>query len=467
MVASARWCGALIVLLSLYIMVSFGQSLPDLRLDAYPAVSREPIAQALADARAHPDDAARVGELGMVLQAWEQWETATVVYTRAQSLDRRYDWYYLAGVANARLGRHAEAAALFGQAVALAPTSLPARLALADALFDSGAAEASEQQYRSLINEPAAEPHARYGLGRLLAARGDNEEALEEFNRAVALFPDFGAAWYAKGLALRNLNRLDEAKQGLVRAQQLGALWPGVEDPVLARVRALRDDPSAHLNRGVALDRQGDLAGAIREHEAAVAIDPMLVQAHVNLIALYGKQGDAARAEAHYREAVRLGSGVAEAHFNYGLLLMQQHRDAEAEAALRRAVELNPEHARAWNNLGQIAERSGKLAEGLTDYRHAVEQAPSDTGIRFNLARMLIATAQYKEAIPQFEALSATEGPARPRFVFGLATAWVLSGDIAKGRQYALEARALAAEQGQADLVAAIDRDLAKLPQQQ
>jgi hypothetical protein len=41
----------------------------------------------------------------------------------------------------------------------------------------------------------------------------------------------------------------------------------------------------------------------------------------------------------------------------------------------------------------------------------------------------------------------------------------VHAGDLGKGRQYAAEARALAAAKGQLDLVAAIDRQLAGLPQ--
>jgi hypothetical protein len=77
---------------------------------------------------------------------------------------------------------------------------------------------------------------------------------------------------------------------------------------------------------------------------------------------------------------------------------------------------------------------------------------------------MLIAMRHLPEAVTHFEVLAETEGPDQPRYTYGLATAWVLSGDIAKGRQLALEARAQAAARNQADLVAAIDSDLARLP---
>ena len=66
--------------------------------------------------------------------------------------------------------------------------------------------------------------------------------------------------------------------------------------------------------------------------------------------------------------------------------------------------------------------------------------------------------------MPHFEALASADAP-DPRHVYGLATALVLSGDVPGGRAYALRARALAASQGQTEMVAAIDRDLARLPQ--
>ena len=79
----------------------------------------------------------------MLLHAWEQYQTASLVYARAAAADRRFDWFYLAGLVRARLARHIEAAKLLRQAVTLDPTSVPARLALADALFASDEIDAA------------------------------------------------------------------------------------------------------------------------------------------------------------------------------------------------------------------------------------------------------------------------------------------------------------------------------------
>jgi tetratricopeptide (TPR) repeat protein len=266
-------------------------------------------------------------------------------------------------------------------------------------------------------------------------------------------------------MAQRNAGQVDAARQSLARAQQYGARWPSVDDPVMARVRALRDGATSRAERGLALQKQGDVAGAIVEYEAAVAADPNLGSAHVNLIALYARQQDWAKAEAHYTAAVKAGTALAEAHFNYGTCLaMQGKKDAAAEA-YRKALAVNPQYAGAWSGLGQLAEMDGRLSEAESSYRKAAEQAPADPAIRFNIARMLIATQRYRDAITELEPAIAVDHPDRARFLFGLSTAHVLAGDIAEGRRYGVQALDLATSRGQTDLAAAIQRNLEKLPQ--
>ena len=102
-------------------------------------------------------------------------------------------------------------------------------------------------------------------------------------------------------MVLRGLGRSDEARKAVERAQKFGAAWPSVDDPAVARMRALREDAGPHLKRGLSLQKQGDVAGAIAEYEAAIAADARLVSAHVNLIALYGRQQNWEKAESHYR----------------------------------------------------------------------------------------------------------------------------------------------------------------------
>src|SRR5436190_432548 len=55
---------------------------------------------------------------------------------------------------------------------------LPARVKLAEALLDAGDLDESQRLFDALARDPAAEPAAQLGLGRIAAANGHHEVAV-------------------------------------------------------------------------------------------------------------------------------------------------------------------------------------------------------------------------------------------------------------------------------------------------
>ncbi len=373
-------------------------------LDSFPAAARQVIEPAARAAMARPTDAGVVGAFGRALHAWEQWSSAHEAYARAGALaPRAFEWRYLDASVLQRLARHADAATQLREALTLSPDYLPARVKLAEALLESGELEESRTLFVALVDEPAARPAAEVGLGRIAAARGEHDAAIEHFTRAVTLFPELGAAHYGLALSYRALGQMDAARSALSRHEQYGARWPALDDPVLATVTTLREDAGAMLQRGVRLADTGDLDGAIAAHEAALARDPELAQAHANLISLYGRARNWSKAEEHYRAFLRTGAAAADAHYDYGVLLGLQEKWDLAIAAYRDALALNPMHVQAQNNLGQALEQQRKFTDAADAYRQALENQPGFRLARFNLARMLIALAKPDEAAAELE----------------------------------------------------------------
>src|SRR3989442_178669 len=349
--------------------------LPRLALDSYPSPAREAISRAYRDAIERPTDAAAVGTLARTLHAWEQWSAAHEAYTRAQALSPvAFEWQYLDALVLQRLARHGEAVPRLEQALKASPDYLPERVTRAEARFESGDLERSARLFEPLRREPASEPAAELGLGRIAAADGRHDAAITHLQRAIALFPEWGAAHYALALSYRALGRRDEAQRALERHAQFGPRWPAQVDPVLAAVTALRDDDQTNLQRGLKLAEAGDLAGAIAAHEAALARDPSIAQAHANLISLYGQTQNWAKAEEHYRAVVALGFNLGDAHYDYGVLLGLQEQWELAADAYRRAIAVNPRHARAYNNLGQLLQRHRQIDAAAHAYPKADER---------------------------------------------------------------------------------------------
>ena len=447
------------MLLSVFLL-----ALPPLPLDALPAAVRERVAAAHRRAEADPASADASGSVAMMLHAYDQFDVAEAWYRRAQQLDpAAFDWAYLLGVVQAERGRNDDAARSLRGAAEKQPRYLAARLKLAEVLLARGEVDASAALYDEMLKEHPEAPQAHYGRGRVDAVRGRPAAAVERFRRATELFAGFGAAYYALGLAYRDLGQVEDARSALRLYETHRLEAPPLDDPVLARVRQLKTGPPARLAEGVRLGNAGDVEGSIREHEAALEGDASLAQAHANLISLYGRAHRWDKAEEHYRAAVALAPGLAEAHYDYGVVLVEQRRPREAAEAFERALAINPNYATAHNNLGNMLEADGRGAEAESHYRAAIANDPTYRLARFNLGRLLVAQRRHAEAIAELEKTLVPEDADTPRYLYALAAAWVRAGDRDKGRRYGKEAQEKAVALGQTELAATIARDLRSL----
>src|SRR3989442_11275215 len=105
--------------------------LPRLELHDFAPPIRQQLQRAYDVARSHPSDGAASGRLGMLLQAYSQFEAAAICYQRARALQpEEWKWIYYLGVAEASLGRHEDAATALAEVVRRKPDYLPAHLKL-------------------------------------------------------------------------------------------------------------------------------------------------------------------------------------------------------------------------------------------------------------------------------------------------------------------------------------------------
>ena len=217
---------------------------------------------------------------------------------------------------------------------------------LAEALFDAGDLEESRRLFEALT-EPAGEPAAQFGLGRIAAARGPSRRggrALPARDRAVSRSSAPRTTRSRCPIARSDAATRRSARSSSTR--RYGARWPALRDPVLGAVTSLRDDAGAKLQRGREARRRRRFAGAIAAHEAALARDPSFAQAHANLISLYGRARNWRRPRSTTAPSSRSASNSADAHYDYGVLLGLQEKWDDAADAYRQAIAVNPLHAR-------------------------------------------------------------------------------------------------------------------------
>jgi tetratricopeptide (TPR) repeat protein len=429
---------------------------------------RVQVQQALERARANPRDGKAVGALAMVLHAYQQYDAAAQMYKRARALEpQNFDWVYLLGAAEKAQGAFDAAAESFRSALGIKPGDVAAQLRLAESLSAVADWKRADAAYRRILREHEDLPQAWYGLGRVQAAQGDHQGAIESYGKASTLFPRYGAAHFALAAELRRAGKYAEAEQHIANYSANVTAEPPLADPPFERIHELNRSSIAHLERGAELEKAGEYGQAIREHETALESDPENVQAHVNLIALYGRAGDAAKARLHFEAATRLNPGRSDAWFNYGVLLFRNNDLGGAEAAYRRALDINPSYAEASYNLGIIDEQRGSLKSAAECFRAAISDRPDYSLARFHLARILANEGEYREAISHFLRCLEAESDETPAYLYALGATYARAGDRAHALDYLRKALAAAEAHRQARLQASIERDLKILQAEQ
>ena len=438
---------------------------PRLTIANFRPQIRDRVQKAYDDVHARPKDAEANGRMGMLLEAFSQFESAEIFYRRARILDpKRFQWAYYLGLTEALDGKNEEAARSLQDASALDPQYLPARLKLAEVLLTLGRLDESEGACRAILKDNPQVAPVYYWLGRVESARGHEQAAVEQYRKACQLWPSFGTAHYALALACQRTGAAAEAKEHMAAYQKYKADGdPQPEDPHMEAVRSLDNTALAHLMKGVDLENAGQIDGAIAEHEEAVKQDPKLAQAHANLIGLYGRAGRVDRAEQEYQATIGINPNLPQSHYDYGVLLVSQRRYREAEEAFRKALESSPNYAEAHSNLGAMLELRGESEKAIEQYQAAIDNKPNYRMAHFQLGRLLLMKKRTSEAIAQLSQTLGPEDGDTPRCLYALGIAYAESGDYTSAERYLRDADQRAASQGQNQLAGQIETALRKV----
>jgi len=164
--------------------------------------------------------------------------------------------------------------------------------------------------------------------------------------------------------------------------------------------------PEARYNLGVALDQQGDLAGARAAYERALAAKPSLRQAAVNLGVLLEKQGDARAASAVYAAAVRDFPEDPIARERLAALYRASGQLDEAWRLAREALLRDPTSVGANKVLARVALQRGELDLANLIALRTQKLAPKDPELPFVAGLVLArrgdevgAAGQYRKAL--------------------------------------------------------------------
>lgn len=288
------------------------------------------------------------------------------------------DGHYYLGVALAKEHRKSEAIASFKRALEQAPAFAEVYWALALLYNERG--EGYEQAIAAAEAGLQLAGQSGYGhfvLGFVLCSRGDNENAQTALMKAIELDPGLAHAHYY--LALLYLRAQDDERAMAAMEQTLAADRGYTAAYYSLGTLYARTGRVAAGERMIELFQQLSSATMDEDHyrrllyrQAVPLAADKRAATHFNLGLVYWRRNELAAALEQFEAALALDSTYAEASHNIGVIYSLQAQHAVARPFLLRAVRHKPDYALAFENLGNNSLALGEYEEAVAAFRRAL-----------------------------------------------------------------------------------------------
>jgi len=218
--------------------------------------------------------------------------------------------------------------------------------------------------------------------GGSLAALGRHEEAVDCYEKALAIDPDDVITLSNKGVALSALGLHNKA--------------------IVCYDRAVAIDPGSAMawnNKGSSLIDLEQYEESLECFDIVLKIDPRNATALSNKGRSLGVLGRHQQALICYDAALAADWRYGTAWNGKGGALTALGKSQEALTCFDQALTIDPRNAAAWNNKGSTLSDLGRHQEALTCYDQALKIEPSHSRAWNNKANALGALRRFREAV--------------------------------------------------------------------
>jgi tetratricopeptide (TPR) repeat protein len=250
-----------------------------------------------------------------------------------------------------RQGKRQEAAEVNTQILKDDPGDNDARGLAATFLLDKGDIAKALAELQAVVTRAPDNPVSRYNLGRAHAARGEWEQARQQFAKAIELRPDYVMARLA-----------------------------------LSQLQVTR----------------GEFDAALKTAEAILAIDRGNVNARlVESAALMG-QKKFSDSRAMLDAMLKAYPGSPDVLFQLGVVNLAENKFKEAEDAFRRAYQLNPANSRGLMGIVETNMAQNKTDEALKILQAESDKAPNRLDLLLAMGNTAVRAGKYDLAVQTF-----------------------------------------------------------------
>ncbi|MBD0346206.1 MAG: tetratricopeptide repeat protein [Coleofasciculus sp. Co-bin14] len=225
-----------------------------------------------------------------------------------------------------------------------------------------------------------------YKRGQTLIELKRYKEALDTYNRAVELKPEYAEAWQGKGNSLLELNQYKDALNAYDKAIQIQP-----------------DYLKAWMGRSKALDRLQRYEEAINSLDTLLKIQPNHLEAWSDRGNVQIKLQQYSEAIASFDKAVRIKPDYSPAWYKRGLALHNLRQYEEAVKSYDKAVEHKPDSSEAWYQRGNALINLRRYQEAVESYDKAVQFQSNYYQAWYSRGSAQSNLRQYREAAESFD----------------------------------------------------------------
>lgn len=227
---------------------------------------------------------------------------------------------------------------------------------------------------------------AYFNRGLAYAEDSNYQAAIEDWNKAIELYPQYQAAYNNRGLAYLYEHDVEHALEDYNRAIEL--------DP---------NDAISYSNRGLVHHETGDYDRAIKDFSKAIELSPEQVTNYVDRGNAYDAAGDYDNAIRDHTKAITFGLQDPNVYCNRGASFARKLNYERAMEDFNKAIQLDPDDAGAYDGRGRVYDLLRVYDQALIDYDKAIELRPEDAGIYNNRGWTYHNRGDFDAAVSDFD----------------------------------------------------------------
>lgn len=265
-------------------------------------------------------------------------------------------------------------------------------------------------------NNPTSETYLDHGLS-LYFEKHDRLAALEYFNKAIELNPEFAAAYNNRGVMMLADKQFEKAlddfqqaihyksdyveaynNRGLVRLEMKDKDLDGAISDFTEAIR-LNFNPIILMNRGNSYTEKLEYEKAHSDYLTALRINPQFAFAYNNLGNLFYQIGRYDLAHQNYDLAIQVSPDLAEAHRGKGIAFMRSGDYEKAHTEFNLALDTNANDWKTYGSKADLARLQKDWNEGVINYSKAIELNSQVKNLFLNRARCYFYLRKYLEVL--------------------------------------------------------------------